>query len=91
MEIRHFKDDDKNRDVISLCSGAMGLDIGLAKAGLNIAVGQDFDPVCVATMRANRHNVLGGNIQEIDPVTLLDYEPTWNTYSNHTTRQAINE
>ena len=32
-----------NRDVISLFSGAMGLDIGLGKAGLNIVIGQDFD------------------------------------------------
>ena len=28
-----------NRDVISLFSGAMGLDIGLNKAGLNISAG----------------------------------------------------
>lgn len=27
-----------NRDVISLFSGAMGLDIGLAKAGLNVVI-----------------------------------------------------
>ncbi len=32
-----------NRNVISLFSGAMGLDIGLARAGLNIVIGQDFD------------------------------------------------
>lgn len=36
-----------NRDVISLFSGAMGLDIGLAKAGLNVVIGQDFDASCV--------------------------------------------
>ena len=34
-----------NRDVISLFSGAMGLDIGLGKAGLNVAIGQDFDAI----------------------------------------------
>ena len=38
-----------NRDVISLFSGAMGLDIGLGKAGLNIVIGQDFDASCVKT------------------------------------------
>ena len=36
-----------NRDVISLFSGAMGLDIGLGKAGLNVVIGQDFDAACV--------------------------------------------
>ena len=60
MDLLHFKDNATNRDVISLFSGAMGLDIGLAKAGLNIVIGQDFDPACVATMRANGHKVLGG-------------------------------
>lgn len=61
-----------NRDVISLFSGAMGLDIGLSKAGLNIVIGQDFDSSCVATMNANGHNVLGGDIREIQPQNLLD-------------------
>ena len=64
-----FKD---NRDVISLFSGAMGLDIGLGKAGLNIVLGQDFEPACVETMKANGHKVLGGDIREIKPETLLE-------------------
>ena len=61
-----------NRDVISLFSGAMGLDIGLGKAGLNVAIGQDLDPSCVETMRANGHNVLGGDIRDVKPETLLE-------------------
>lgn len=61
-----------NRDVISLFSGAMGLDIGLGKAGLNVVVGQDFDASCVKTMRANGHKVLGGDIREIQPQQLLE-------------------
>lgn len=61
-----------NRDVISLFSGAMGLDIGLEKAGLNIVIGQDFDSTCVETMRVNGYNVLGGDIRTIDPQKLLD-------------------
>ena len=61
-----------NRDVISLFSGAMGLDIGLGKAGLNVVIGQDFDPSCVETMRANGHNVLGGDIRDVKPETLLE-------------------
>ena len=54
-----------NRDVVSLFSGAMGLDIGLQQAGLNVVIGQDFEPACVETMKANGHNVLGGDIREI--------------------------
>ena len=61
-----------NRDVISLFSGAMGLDIGLTQAGLTVKVGQDFEKSCVETMRANGHNVVPGNIQEIEPQQLLD-------------------
>lgn len=61
-----------NRDVISLFSGAMGLDIGLEKAGLNVVIGQDFEPACVETIRANGHNVLGGDIRDIEPETLLE-------------------
>ena len=70
-----------NRDAISLFSGAMGLDIGLEEAGINIAIGQDFDKDCVATMKANGHYVLGGDIRDIEPQQLLDltglkkYEP----------------
>lgn len=61
-----------NRDVISLFSGAMGLDIGLQQVGLDVVIGQDFDPFCVETMKANGHNVLGGDIREIKPEQLLE-------------------
>ena len=67
-----YKQYYSNRDVISLFSGAMGLDIGLGQAGLNVVIGQDFEPVCVDTMRANGHKVLGGDIREIKPQELLD-------------------
>ena len=60
-----------NRDVISLFSGAMGLDIGLQQAGLNIVIGQDYEHACVETMKANKHRVLEGDIREIDPEQLL--------------------
>lgn len=66
---REYRD---NRDVISFFSGAMGLDIGLTKAGLNVVIGQDFDDACVKTMRANGHKVLNGDIREIEPQQLLD-------------------
>ena len=61
-----------NRDVISFFSGAMGLDIGLEKAGLNVKIGQDFEPACVETMKANGHEVLGGDIRKIEPQQMLD-------------------
>lgn len=61
-----------NRKVISLFSGAMGLDIGLSEAGLDVVIGQDFDPSCVATMQANGHRVLGGDITKISSQELLN-------------------
>ena len=67
-----YKQYYSNRDVISLFSGAMGLDIGLGKAGLNVVIGQDYDQSCVDTMEANGYRVLGGDIQKIQPQTLLD-------------------
>ena len=67
-----YKEYYPNRDVISLFSGAMGLDIGLGQAGLNVVIGQDFDQSCVDTMKANGHQVLGGDIQKIQPQEILD-------------------
>lgn len=72
MNILKYKDNDQNRDAISLFSGAMGLDIGLEKAGLHVAVGQDFDPFCAATMRENGHCALDGDIRGIEPRQLLE-------------------
>lgn len=69
---KKYEEYKDNRDVISLFSGAMGLDIGLANAGLNIAIGQDFEKACVETMIANGHQVVGGDIREIRPETLLE-------------------
>lgn len=68
----NYKKYSENRKVISLFSGAMGLDIGMQKAGLDVVIGQDFDASCVETMKANGHNVLGGDIRKIEPQTLLD-------------------
>ncbi len=51
--------------VISLFSGAMGLDLGLMQAGLNVAVSQDFDKWCVETIRTNGHVAVEGDIREL--------------------------
>ena len=67
-----YVDSAENKDVISLFSGAMGLDIGLGLAGLNVKVGQDADSCCVGTMRANRQTVIVGDIREIKPERLLE-------------------
>ncbi|WP_312422105.1 DNA cytosine methyltransferase [Anaerospora hongkongensis] len=51
--------------VISLFSGAMGLDLGLEKAGLHVAVSQDIDPWCVKTMIVNNRRHVSGDIRKL--------------------------
>ena len=70
MRIINLKQTE-NRDVISLFSGAMGLDLGLMEAGLNVRVGQDFDSSCVETIRANGHKAILGDIRDITPEEVL--------------------
>jgi DNA (cytosine-5)-methyltransferase 1 len=50
--------------VISLFSGAMGLDLGLEAAGLKVLVGHDNDPKCAKTASANGRTYLLGDIRE---------------------------
>ena len=69
--MKDYKEFYNNRDVISFFSGAMGLDIGLQKAGLTVKIGQDFDAACVETMQANGHNVIRGDIRNITPQEML--------------------
>ena len=45
---------------ISLFSGAMGLDLGLEKAGINIKLCQDFDESCYQTMLINGKPAMSG-------------------------------
>jgi len=51
---------------ISLFSGAMGLDLGLEKAGIDVRLCVDFDKFCCETIRKNRPNiaVLEGKIED---------------------------
>lgn len=56
---------------VSLFSGAMGLDLGLEAAGIDIRICQDFDPSCYRTMLMNGKNGMTGNIQTIEPETIL--------------------
>ena len=51
--------------VVSLFSGAMGLDLGLNKAGLRVAVSQDVDRWCVETMRRNGHIAVEGDVRAL--------------------------
>lgn len=56
---------------ISLFSGAMGLDIGLMQAGVQIEIGQDIDAACIETMRKNRHRGIAGDIRDISSAEIL--------------------
>jgi DNA (cytosine-5)-methyltransferase 1 len=51
--------------VVSLFSGAMGLDLGLEQAGLHVAVSQDSDKWCVQTIRQNGHVAVEGDIRTL--------------------------
>ncbi len=56
---------------ISLFSGAMGLDLGLIQAGIDIQIGQDFEPSCIETMRVNGHPGILGDIRKLSSGDLL--------------------
>lgn len=51
--------------VVSLFSGAMGLDIGLEQAGLRTVVAQDIDRWCVETIRRNGHIAVEGDLRDL--------------------------
>ncbi len=57
---------------ISLFSGAMGLDLGLEKAGINITLCQDFDASCYETMLQNGKKAMTGDIRNIESSVILD-------------------
>ena len=57
---------------ISLFSGAMGLDLGLMQAGIDIQIGQDFDNSCIRTMCANGYKGVAGDIRNISAASILE-------------------
>jgi DNA (cytosine-5)-methyltransferase 1 len=63
----------KKRRVISLFSGAMGLDLGLEAAGLEIAVAVEKNSTAVATIELNRPKlaILNEPIQDVTAADIL--------------------
>ena len=61
-----------NRKVLSLFSGAMGLDLGLKEAGLETVLCQDFEKSCVETIRANGYEAVEGDVREKTAEELLE-------------------
>jgi len=61
------------RKIISLFSGAGGMDIGFHKAGFETAVAVEQDPSCCATLRRNMPNVnvMEGDITQISTTEIL--------------------
>ncbi|MDZ7876964.1 MAG: DNA cytosine methyltransferase [Saprospiraceae bacterium] len=59
-------------NVVSVFSGAMGLDLGLEKAGLNIAVSIEMDKLACQTIRTNTNiPVIEGDINHISTEKIL--------------------
>lgn len=63
----------KDLKIISLFSGAGGLDIGFNRAGFKTAVAIDIDPSCCDTLRANMPNVpiINKSLTEITSAEIL--------------------
>ena len=72
--------------VVSLFSGAMGLDLGLNEAGLRVAVSQDMDKWCIETMRRNSHLAIDGDIRD-----LIESDPSCEFFlqASGVTREAL--
>ncbi len=65
---------DKHKyNIISIFSGAMGLDLGLEKAGLNVAVCVEMDKLACQTIRTNSQiPVIEGDINNVTKKQILN-------------------
>lgn len=63
----------KNLKIISLFSGAGGLDIGFDKAGFTTAVAVELDPACCDTLRTNMPDlpIINKSITEVSGAEIL--------------------
>ncbi|MFA5077874.1 MAG: DNA cytosine methyltransferase [Dehalococcoidia bacterium] len=74
--------EEQDRDcynIISLFSGALGLDLGFERAGCNICISQDIDPWCVKTAVSNGYKCISGDIRTLifkDPECDFLLKPT---------------
>lgn len=64
----------KKISVISLFSGAMGLDLGLEKAGFHIAVAVEVNKYAIETIKRNRPDIplIDKNIEEVTTQEILE-------------------
>jgi len=68
------EDNDKQYKVLSFFSGAMGLDIGLTKAGMNILLASEIEPNTRKTILLNRPNIgLIGDIEKYSASDIRKY------------------
>lgn len=64
-----------NRCYISLFSGAMGLDIGIERAGFHCVVCNEIDPLAIKTIKLNRPElpVIAGSVEDVTLNTLNEH------------------
>jgi DNA (cytosine-5)-methyltransferase 1 len=108
QSLQHNKDKEmrKKHNVISLFSGAMGLDIGLEKAGFNIVVCNEIDKAAISTIEENRPKlpVLKQSIEDINleklssaagfdvkNIPLMSGGPPCQSFSVYGNRQGIKD